>query len=104
MADGYSLSYFFDILSLKRLVTVRFLPASVSCFVVLLKAASSESQLLVPPLKKQSSLSNSCHSHGLYNIYLGLHPDIQHGGRSGLEIKVEFYEGAVPLSTLHAIY
>ena len=104
MADGDPLSYLFDVLSFKRMAVVSLSPASVSCFAVLLKAASSESQPLVPPLKKQSSLSNYYHSHGRYNIYLGLHPYFQHGGRSGLEIKVEFHEGPVPLSTLPAIY
>jgi len=42
-------------------------------------------------------------SHGIYDICLGLHPYVQYGGWSGLEIEVEFYEGAVPLPTLPPI-
>jgi len=40
----------------------------------------------------------------MYDISLGLHPYLRNGGRSRLEIKVEFHEGAVPLSTLLAVY
>jgi len=103
MADVDPLSYLFNALSFKRMSMVSFLPASVSCFAVLLKS-SPEYQPSVPPLKMQLSPSNSCHSHGLCDIYLGLRPPVQRGGRSGLEIKVEFHERAVPLSTLPAIY
>ena len=44
------------------------------------------------------------HSRGLYDVCLGLHHYLQNGGRSGLEIQVDFHEGAVPFSTLLAIY
>ena len=43
-------------------------------------------------------------SHGLYGVPLGLRPHLWDGGRSRLEIKVEFYEGVVPLSALLALY
>jgi hypothetical protein len=48
--------------------------------------------------------SDSSRSHGLHNIYLGLHPYVQHGAQSGLEIEVDSHEGAVPFSTLPTIY
>jgi len=53
MADEVPLSYLFDVLSFKIMATVSFPPASVPCFAVMLKAASSESQPLVPPLRLQ---------------------------------------------------
>ena len=40
----------------------------------------------------------------MYDIPLGLHTYLRNGGQSRLEIKVEFHEGAVPLSTLLALY
>ena len=43
-------------------------------------------------------------SHGVRSVPLGLHPHLWNGGRSRLEIKVEFYEGVVPLSAVLALY
>jgi len=40
----------------------------------------------------------------VHTIYLGLHTYIPNGGRSRLEIEMEFHEGAVSLSTLLAVY
>jgi len=48
--------------------------------------------------------SDYYNSHGSYDIYLGLHPYLQDGGQSCLEIQVEFHEGIVPLSALLAFY
>jgi hypothetical protein len=48
--------------------------------------------------------SDSRHSHGVYDVPLGLHAYLRNGGRSRLEIQVEFHEGAVPLSTLLGLY
>ena len=58
----------------------------------------------VPPLEQQLIPSHSSRSRCRYNIYLGLHPYVKHGARSGLEIAVDSHEGAVPFSTLPAIY
>ena len=55
-------------------------------------------------LGKQFKFSYSRHSRRVYDIYLGLHPYLRNGGRSGLEIGVEFHEGAVLLATLLALY
>ena len=55
-------------------------------------------------LKKKSSFSDFWYSGGMYDVPLGLHPYLGNGGRSRLEIEVEFHEGAVPLSTLLALY
>ena len=76
MADP--LYYLLKLLSLGRLMKVSFLP--VSYFAVLLKTFSSEFQQSVPPLAEQLSLSNSCHSHELYDVFLGLHPYVRYGG------------------------
>ena len=46
----------------------------------------------------------SWNSHGVCAISLGLHSYLRNGGRSRVEIKVEFHEGVVPLSTLLALY
>ena len=54
--------------------------------------------------EKELSSSNTPNSHSANNVPLGLHPYLRNGGRSRLEIKVEFHEGAVPLSTLLAFY
>ena len=102
MADGDLLPYLPGLMSIGITAMVSF--SSVLYFAVLLKTVSSEFQQSVPPLEKRLVLSNSCHSHGLYDLFLGLHPYVQHGSRFGLEIEVEFHEGAVPLSTLPAIY
>ena len=40
----------------------------------------------------------------MYDVYLGLHPYLRNGGRSRVEIKVEFREGVIPPSTLLALY
>ena len=40
------------------------------------------------------------HSRILYYTHLGLHPYLQNGGRFGLEIQVDFYEGTVLVPTL----
>ena len=85
-----------------RLVTVSFLLLLIVA--ALLTAVSSEFQQSVLPLEKKMSPSNSYHSHGLYDIHLGLHPYVQYGGRSDLEIEVEFHERTVPLSTPPAIF
>ena len=46
---------------------------------------------------RSSDSSDSC---GVFDVHLGLYPYFQDGGWFRLEIKVEFHEGAVPLSTL----
>ena len=43
-------------------------------------------------------------SRGICNVHMGLYHYLHNGGRSRLEIKVEFYEGLIPLSTLLALY
>ena len=43
-------------------------------------------------------------SRSFYVVYLGLHHYLRNGGRSRLEIKVGFREGAVSGSTLLALY
>jgi len=48
--------------------------------------------------------SDSRDSRGVYDVHLGLHSYLQDGGRSRLDIKVEFHEGTVPLSALLAFY
>jgi hypothetical protein len=58
----------------------------------------------VLPLEKQFKPPDSWHSCSVHAIYLGLHTDIQNGGWAGLEIKVDFHEGAVFIPTLLAIY
>ena len=53
------------------------------------------------------ALLTSCNSHGVTGVCaapLGLHPHLWNRGRSHVEIKVEFHEGAVPFSTLLALY
>ena len=52
----------------------------------------------------QLSCSDSRNSHSVYDISLGLHHYLQNGGRSGVEIKVDFHEGVVSLSTLLDLY
>jgi len=54
--------------------------------------------------EKRLRSSDSRDSHGVYDVHLGLHSYLQDGGRSRLEIKVEFHEGPVPLSALLAFY
>ena len=54
--------------------------------------------------RRNLALLTSCDSHGVCVVPLGLHPYLRNGGRSRMEIKVEFHEGVVPLSTLLAIY
>ena len=54
--------------------------------------------------KKQLSFSDCHHSHGMYDVLLGLYPYLRNGGQSRLEIKMEFYEGTVPFSALPALY
>jgi hypothetical protein len=102
MENGDPLPYLFDLLSFRRLLVASFLP--VLHFAHLLTAVPSEFSESVPPLEQQMSRSDSSRSHGLYNIYLGLYPYVQHGARSGLEIEVDSHEGAVHLSTLPAVY
>ena len=102
MADEDPLPYYWlDLVSVGRLIKVVFFRRRTSRFC---STVSSEFHQSVPILEEQLSLSNPRHSHGFYDIYLGLHPYVQHGGGSGLEIEVEFHERAVPLSTLPAIY
>ena len=48
--------------------------------------------------------SDSRDSRGVFDVHLGLRPYLQDGGRSCLANKVEFHEGAVPLSALLAPY
>ena len=50
------------------------------------------------------NFSHFVHRRGVYSVYLGLHPYLPNGSRSGLEIKMEFHEGALLLSTLLALY
>jgi len=47
--------------------------------------------------------SDSQDSRSVCGVPLGLHPHFWNGGRSRLEIKVDFYEGPVSLSTLLAL-
>ena len=54
--------------------------------------------------EKKLRSSDSRDSRGIYDVYLGLHSYFHDGGRFCLEIKVEFHEGAVPLSALLAFY
>jgi len=54
--------------------------------------------------EKRLRSSDSRDSRGTYDVHLGLHSYLQDGGRSRLEIKVEFHEGALPLSALLAFY
>ena len=56
------------------------------------------------PLEKKSSPTDCSDSRSVFSVNLGLHPYLQDGGRSCLEIKVEFHEGAVSLSALHSFY
>ena len=102
MENGDPTPYLFDFMSISRLVTASFLP--ILRFVHLLTRVSSVFSELVPPLKHQMSCSDYSRSCCIYNIYLGLHPYVQHGARSGLEIEVDFHEGAVHFSTVPAIY
>jgi len=46
------------------------------------------------------SCFDSWDSHSVYDISLGLHHYLWNGGRSRVEIKVDFHEGAVSLSML----
>ena len=102
MVNGDPLPYLFDLLSVRQMITVSFLPMLRSAH--LLTVVLSEFSESVPPLKQQLSPSNPSRSRSLYNIYLGLHPYVQHGVQSSLEIAVDCHEGAVPLSTIPAIY
>jgi len=103
MATGDPLPYLFDLLSVTRLVVVSFHPV-LRFDAHLLTAVPLEFSESVLPLEEQLNPSDSSRSRRLYNIYLGLHPYVQHGARSGLEIAVDYHEGAVPFSTLPAIY
>jgi len=47
---------------------------------------------------------DSRNSRMFYHSYLGLLPYLRNGGRSRLEIEVEFHEGAIPLSKLLALH
>ena len=102
MTDGDPLPHFFALLYIIRLIAASFLP--VLRFMHLLIAVPLEISESVPPLEGQLSRSDSSCSRCLYNIYLGLHPYVQHGARSSLEIEVDSHERAVPFSTLPAIY
>jgi hypothetical protein len=102
MANGDPLPHLFDLLSVTRLVVASFLP--VLRFAHLLTAVPLEISESVPPLEQQLGRSDSSCSRRLYDVYLGLHPYVQHGARFGLEIEVDSHEGAVPFSTLPAIY
>ena len=53
--------------------------------------------------EKKLSSSDSHDSHSVDDVSLGLHPYLPNGGRSRMEIKVEFHEGAILLSTLLAV-
>jgi len=53
---------------------------------------------------EEISISNCINSCSVFGVNLGLHPYLQDGGWSRLGIKVEFHEGAVPFSALHAFY
>jgi len=102
MADEGPLpSYWSDIFLVGKRITVSFLPASYSRF--------------CSKRFHQYCMSQFCHwrsnwvflilaSRGIYDICLGLHPYVQHGGWFSLEIEVEFHERAVPLPTLPPIY
>ena len=56
------------------------------------------------PFETSLRSSDSSNSHRVFDVHLGLHPYLQDGGRSRLEIQVEFHEGVIPLSTLLAFY
>jgi hypothetical protein len=86
-----------------KLVTVRF------CFRFtdsdLIIVITSPARILkVNSAEKKLKRSDSRDSRGIYDVHLGLHSYVQDGGRSRLVIKMEFYEGAVPLSALLAFY
>ena len=88
-----------------RMVTVRF-PTSFSIAFANLTAPLVEfwrsgSGLLS---EKKSGSSDCRDSRSNYDVPLGLHPHLRNGGQSRMEIKVEFYEGVIPLSTLLAVY
>ena len=102
MVNVDPLPHLFAFLYIIRLTEASFLP--VLRFTHLLIAVPLEISESVPPLEEQLSRSDSSRSRCLDNIYLGLHPHVQHGARSSLEIEVDSHEGAVPFSTLPAIY
>ena len=52
----------------------------------------------------QLSCSDSRDSHSVYDFSLGLHHYLRNGGRSRVEIKVDFHERVVSLSTLLDLY
>ena len=60
--------------------------------------------LKVNSAEKKLNSSDSRDSRGVYDVHLGLYSYLQDGDRSRLDIQVEFHEGAVPLSTLLALY
>ena len=103
MINGDPLHYLFDILSVPRLIAVGFDPV-LHFDAHLLTAVPLEFSESVPPLEEQLNPSDSSRSRCLYNICLGLHPYVQHGARSGLEIAVDYHDGGVPFSTLPAIH
>ena len=53
---------------------------------------------------KNFTFSDFRRSRSFYPVYLGLHHNLRNGGRSRLEIKVGFREGAVSGSTLLALF
>ena len=102
VGQGNEFSSLISALFAMRLVTVCFLSFSsvefgqshYHCRILKVNAA----------IGNQLSISDFRHSHGVCDVPLGLHPYLRNGGRSCLEIKVEFHERAVPLSTLLALY
>ena len=105
MEDGDQLLSLINTLHALKLATVRFL--TVYCVFSELIHGPTTRPLIVSfavATGKRFRLSDSRHSRDMYPISLGLHSYLQNGGRAGLEIKVESYEGAVLGSTLHALY
>ena len=87
-----------------RLVTVRVSSVSPTQIWSLWSHHRPEFWRSILPLEKKLSSSDYHDSRGIHDVHLGVHCYLQDGGRSRLEIKVEFHKGAVPLSALLAFY
>jgi len=103
MAGGDSLVWLISASHVMRLVAVSCLPlhwVSQNWSVILWLGLRASVLSLENNLNKFPHPPHSC---SIYDIYMGLHPYLRNGGRSGLEIEVEFHEGAILVSTILAL-
>jgi hypothetical protein len=102
MVGGDPMAPLIRVLFAKRLVAVSCPP--IWHFAELISGSAARTLMVSPTVGKIIAIVKFHHSRGLYDLYLGLHPYLQNGGRSSLEIKVELHERAVPPSTLLTLY